>query len=113
VGTQDERVAANNHIKRKNEAMTIIRGQLKEAQQSTTRLSLAHDRLNESKTSILAKAQAHDDTADKMFTASRKLFGATQDLTLKTNEISAISLDVIHLKEQLHEAALFSESFKE
>jgi hypothetical protein len=34
-------------------------------------------------------------------------------LALKTNEIAAISLDVIHIKEQLHEAALFSESLKE
>jgi hypothetical protein len=32
---------------------------------------------------------------------------------LKTNEIAAISLDVIRLREQLHEAALLSEFLKE
>jgi chromosome segregation ATPase len=113
VDTQDELVAANNHIKRKNEAMTIIRGKLKEAQESTTCLSLARDRLIDSTKAIRVKAQAHDDDVDKMSTASRKLFGATQDFSLKTNEIAAISLDLIRLKEHLHEATLSSESLKE
>jgi lipase chaperone LimK len=86
VHTQDELVATNNHIKRKNEAMTIIIGQLKQAQQSTTHLSLARDLLIGSTKAIRVKVQAHDSTADKLSTASHKLFGATQDLSWKYNE---------------------------
>jgi hypothetical protein len=52
VDKQDEIIGANNHIKRKNEAIAIIIDQLKEAQQSTSRLSRAHDRLIESTNSI-------------------------------------------------------------
>jgi chromosome segregation ATPase len=78
VDTQDELVSANNVIKRKNGALTLIRGQLKEAQQSTTHLSLARDRLIETTKSIRIKAKAHDTSAGKLSTASHKLFCATQ-----------------------------------
>jgi hypothetical protein len=97
VGTQDELVSAKNVIKRKNEAITLVRGQLKEEHQSTTKLSLARDRLIKTTKSIIIKATAHDASADKLSTASCKLFHVTQDLSLKTNEIAAISVDVIHL----------------
>jgi hypothetical protein len=86
---------------------------LKEAQQSTTHLYLARERLIETKKSIIIKAKAHDASVDKLFTAARKLFCATQYLSLKTNEIDAISLDLICLREQLHDSKLFSESLKE
>jgi chromosome segregation ATPase len=113
VDTQDELVSANNEIKRKNEAIAIIRAQLKEAHQSTTHLSLARDRLIETTKSIRSKVKAHYASADKLSTASRKLNYATQYLSLKMNEIAVISLDVIHLRDQLNEAALFTESLKE
>jgi hypothetical protein len=113
VDTHDELVSAKNVIKRNNEAITLIRGQLKEAHQSTTNLSLARDRLIKTTKSIIIKATVHDVSADKRSTASCKPFHATQYLSLKTNKIDAISLDAIHLREELREAALFAESLKE
>jgi hypothetical protein len=76
VTTQDKLVWARNESEKRNETIRVVRGELKGTKRSKSNMTAARDNLNLATEGIHSKAKAHDESVDRLATATKSLYMA-------------------------------------
>jgi chromosome segregation ATPase len=113
VTTQDELACEMNELEKRNDTTREVKVELKETKRSKRNMTVARENLNLATEDIRSKANAHDDSVDRLSTATTSLYLATQDKFRQDAEVAEMASDLVRMRHQLNESALAHKALKE
>jgi hypothetical protein len=80
----------------------VVGAELKATKHLKKNMMLAREKLNLATEDIRSKVMGRGDGVDRLTNATRSLYRVLQNKVLKDAEVSAMTLDLVRMRDQLH-----------